>query len=126
MLSAPATVSAGSSFQASVTALDTYGNGVPNVPVTLGGMTVQTSDGSDGHAAGYADFGVTAPTAAGTYTLTASAPTLAPVTKAYTVVGAYPRWIDVVPSPSTPAAGAPSPAAARAGWCDGRMHSWPA
>jgi hypothetical protein len=102
VISAPASVSAGSTFQVGVTALDAYGNGVDGVPVTLGGVTVVTAYGTGGHGDGYASFNLTAPTAAGMYTLTASAPGLPTGTASYTVVGAYPRGIVVSPSTTTP------------------------
>jgi hypothetical protein len=83
VLSADPTVHAGQTFQPSVQAFDRYGNGVPGVPVTLGGMTVQTSDG------GVAGFSLAAPTHPGTYTLSAWAPGLAPVTSTYTVLAGF-------------------------------------
>jgi hypothetical protein len=107
VISVPATVSAHSSFPVIVTALDPYGDGVNNIPITLGGKTVLTSYGLDGHGPGTAAFNLVAPTSAGTYTLTATAPGVAAATITYTVGGAYPRWIDIRPATTTPVAGVP-------------------
>jgi hypothetical protein len=87
----PDKVYAGSPFDVKVRAVDLYGNSVPGVPVTLAPLpgtqspiTVLTGD------AGYADFSLIE-TKAGTDTLTASAPGVAPTRSApVTVLGGFP------------------------------------
>jgi hypothetical protein len=127
--SVPTPVTAGQGFEASVQALDPYGNGVPGVAITVTGVMGQIGLRVEGplgqtglglslprvflllldgvtDAQGNASFSITAPTQAGTYSLTASGPAgLASVTDSYTVVGGSPYNLALTVSTNQATAG---------------------